>query len=109
MKKVTYRNQISKISGISLVVLLFFSTTFFAQDEVASQEVEAVVVNGGDATKGKALFNQNCAACHSMDRKMTGPALANVEVRLLEDEGLDKSNREIRMPLRYIASTIRRQ
>ena len=44
----------------------------------------------GDAAKGKQLFNQNCAACHALNRKMTGPALANVEQRLAETEGLDR-------------------
>ena len=43
-----------------------------------------------DPVKGKALFNSNCAACHKLDKKMTGPALRNVENRLLEDEGLDR-------------------
>ncbi len=81
MKKVTYRNQISKVLGISLVVFLLFSISLFAQDEAAT---------AGDAANGKALFNQNCAACHSLNRKMTGPALANVESRLAEDEGLDR-------------------
>ena len=50
----------------------------------------AVASSDGDAVKGKAIFNQNCAACHSLNRKMTGPALANVETRLAEDEGLDR-------------------
>ena len=81
MKKVTYRNQISKVLGISLVVFLLFSISLFAQDDAPT---------AGDAVKGKALFNQNCAACHSLNRKMTGPALANVESRLAEDEGLDR-------------------
>ena len=45
---------------------------------------------GADPVKGKALFNSNCAACHKLDKKMTGPALRNVENRLLEDEGLDR-------------------
>jgi cytochrome c551/c552 len=31
-----------------------------------------------DATKGKQLFNANCAACHKLDKNMTGPALRNV-------------------------------
>ncbi|TFG76049.1 MAG: c-type cytochrome, partial [Flavobacteriales bacterium] len=31
---------------------------------------------GGDVAKGKTLFTQNCAACHALNRKMTGPALA---------------------------------
>ncbi|MFK7813010.1 MAG: c-type cytochrome [Maribacter sp.] len=91
MKKVTYRNQISKVLGISLVVFLHSSISLFAQGEVAAEEaVVAEVVSGGDAAKGKTLFNQNCAACHALNRKMTGPALANVEARLLEDEGLDR-------------------
>lgn len=95
MKKVTYRTRISKISGFSLVVFFLFSITLFSQDETVVDEVEAVVegsvgASDGDVVNGKALFNQNCAACHSMNRKMTGPALANVEARLAEDEGLDR-------------------
>lgn len=31
-----------------------------------------------DFAKGKELFNNNCAACHNMERKMTGPALKDV-------------------------------
>jgi len=60
--------------------LLFFSITFtslFAQD--------------GDPAKGKSLFNANCAACHQLDKKMTGPALRYVETRLSEEEGLDRT------------------
>lgn len=81
MKKVTYRNQISRVLGVSLVVFLLFSISIFAQDEA---------VSSGDPAKGKALFNQNCAACHALNRKMTGPALANVETRLSDDQGLDR-------------------
>jgi len=81
MKKVLYRHLFSKILGLSL---LFFSISFYAQEEAAAD------AGGGDPAKGKQLFNQNCAACHSLDRKMTGPALANVESRLSEDQGLDK-------------------
>ena len=99
MKKVPYRDQISKFFGFTLVVFLLFSSPLFAQDEAAAdqgQEATEVVANegdtsGGDPVKGKQLFNQNCAACHALERKMTGPALANVEARLAEDEGLDKA------------------
>ena len=44
-----------------------------------------------DPVKGKSLFNANCAACHQLDKKMTGPALRYVEKRLYEDEGLDRN------------------
>ncbi|MGB5821216.1 MAG: cytochrome c3 family protein [Saonia sp.] len=95
MKKVPYRNQISKILGISLVAFLLSSTFLIAQDETPAPETEAVTeettdASGGDAAKGKSLFNQNCAACHALNRKMTGPALANVESRLASEEGLDR-------------------
>ena len=91
MKQVTYRDQISKVLGISLVVFLLFSIPLIAQDEAPAEVVEvAEDAGGGDAVKGKSLFNQNCAACHALNRKMTGPALANVEARLAEDEGLDR-------------------
>ncbi|MGW9685255.1 cytochrome c3 family protein [Flagellimonas sp. 2504JD1-5] len=81
MKKVLYRHLFSKVLGLSL---LFFSVSFYAQETA-----EEGLCGPGDAAKGKQLFNQNCAACHSLDRKMTGPALANIAVRLSEDEGLD--------------------
>ncbi|WP_298473684.1 cytochrome c3 family protein [uncultured Maribacter sp.] len=82
MKKVINRNQIFKVLNISVVLFLLFSISAFAQDEANA--------SGGDPVKGKALFNQNCAACHSLTRKMTGPALEKVEERLSEDEGLDR-------------------
>lgn len=82
MKKVLYRHLFSKVLGLSL---LLFSTSFYAQEETAAAET-----GGGDPAKGKQLFNQNCAACHALDRKMTGPALANVEQRLADDAGLDR-------------------
>lgn len=31
-----------------------------------------------DFDKGKELFNTNCAACHNMEKKMTGPALKDI-------------------------------
>ena len=98
MKKVLYRHQISKLITFTLVVYLLLSNSLFAQQEdtepgvTADTEVAAETTDAtaGDVTKGKQLFNQNCAACHALNRKMTGPALANVETRLAEEEGLDK-------------------
>ena len=91
MKKVTYRNQISKVLGFSLVVFLLSSFSLIAQDEADVSAPETVVeTSGGDAAAGKNIFNQNCAACHALNRKMTGPALANVESRLAEEEGLNR-------------------
>ncbi|WP_297690614.1 c-type cytochrome [uncultured Eudoraea sp.] len=98
MKKVLYRHQISKLFAFTIVVYLLLSNSLFAQQEDAEPGVEADTevaaetadAAAGDVAKGKQLFNQNCAACHALNRKMTGPALANVETRLAEEEGLDK-------------------
>ena len=76
MKQVIYRNLTSKILHLGFILLLTFSTSLSAQE--------------GDPVNGKALYNANCAACHKMDKKMTGPALRNVEARLAEEEGLDR-------------------
>ncbi|MCM4154219.1 cytochrome C [Arenibacter sp. N53] len=79
MKKVPYRNLISKVLGVSLVVVLLLSNSLLAQETVAASSGE------GDAVKGKQLFNQNCAACHSLNKKMTGPALAGVSEKREKD------------------------
>ncbi|MBT8244972.1 MAG: c-type cytochrome [Winogradskyella sp.] len=76
MKHVIYRNLTSSILRLGFILLLTFSTTVLAQE--------------GDPANGKSLFNAQCAACHKLDKKMTGPALRNVEARLYEDEGLDR-------------------
>ncbi|MDP5081853.1 MAG: c-type cytochrome [Winogradskyella sp.] len=76
MKQVIYRNLTSKILRLGAILLLTFSTSLSAQE--------------GDPENGKALFNANCAACHKLDKKMTGPALRNVEARLAQDQGLDR-------------------
>ena len=68
-KTTTYRS-------IFFALFLIFSLSIFAQE--------------GDPVAGKALFNTNCASCHKLDKKMTGPALRYVEKRLSEDEGLDR-------------------
>ena len=99
MKKVVHRNATSTIQSIFLALLLTLSTSIFAQDSTA-------VAGAGDPAKGKSLFNANCAACHKLNKKMTGPALANVEARLLEEQGLDREwlNAWIRNSAGMIAS-----
>ena len=76
MKQVMHRILSNNILHVSLIILLAFTTSLSAQE--------------GDPAKGKSLFNANCAACHQLDKKMTGPALRNVETRLAEEEGLDR-------------------
>jgi len=78
MKQVIYRNLSSRFLLLGLLALfLVTSNNTFAQD--------------GDPVAGKSLYNANCAACHKLDKKMTGPALRNVEQRLADDEGLDRA------------------
>ncbi len=76
MTQVTNRKLNSKFLLLSLFFLILFSTSSFAQD--------------GDPVKGKALFNTNCAACHSLDKKLTGPPLRDFETRLSDEQGLDR-------------------
>jgi len=59
--------------------MLTFSFSSIAQDAAPAAEAETpVATQGGDPVKGKELFNSNCAACHKLDAKSTGPALRGV-------------------------------
>jgi mono/diheme cytochrome c family protein len=81
MKNMGNHNSISRNLILSIAFLLTFSLHLFAQPTPApkaSAPVAAAPMGAGDAAAGKALFNANCAACHKLDAKMTGPALRNV-------------------------------
>ncbi|NER18105.1 c-type cytochrome [Spongiivirga citrea] len=65
MKKVSYQNASMRFFGFAFSLLVAFSSfSLQAQD--------------GDPVAGEKLFKANCAACHALNRKMTGPALAGV-------------------------------
>lgn len=65
MERMGKQQSITRIVFLCLAFVLSFSMTSFAQD----------------AAKGKELFNSNCAACHKLDKDMTGPALRGVAER----------------------------
>jgi mono/diheme cytochrome c family protein len=77
MKKVGNHNSISRKLFFSFALTLAFSLTSFAQDAAPAADA-TVATQGGDPVKGKELFNSNCAACHKLDAKSTGPALRGV-------------------------------
>lgn len=84
MKKVGNHKSILKVITLNLAFLLSVSLSSFAQEAAApapAADAAAAPAAGGDAAAGKALFNANCAACHKLDAKMTGPALRGVAER----------------------------
>jgi len=80
MKKVGNHSSISRKILFALALMLTFSFTSFSQTTPPAKDTTAVApaTSGGDAVAGKALFNANCAACHKLDAKSTGPALRGV-------------------------------
>src|SRR5690554_5979955 len=79
MEKVKHPNLFFRLSLFLLAFMLTFPISFHAQEETDSAEVVAEAASSGaDVDAGKALFNSNCASCHSLDRKMIGPALRGV-------------------------------
>jgi mono/diheme cytochrome c family protein len=89
MKKMGNHNSISRKLYVSLAVMLSLSLTSYAQEATATKASSAIatpaaataasaVTQGGDPVKGKEIFNTNCAACHKLDAKATGPALRGV-------------------------------
>lgn len=83
--EVTSKDHRNKVKAPILASKIFFSATLFF-----TLFFSFLTAQEADPAKGKALFNANCAACHKLDKKMTGPALRNVETRLSEEEGLDR-------------------
>lgn len=89
MKKVGNHTSISRVLMFCLALSLTFSLSSFAQDAPApaadaataapAADASAAPAAGeGDPVKGKELFNTNCASCHKLDAKSTGPALRGV-------------------------------
>ena len=86
MKKVGNHNSISRILFFGIAFSLSFSLTSLAQTPApaapatpaTATATAAMPTTGGDAAKGKELFNANCAACHKLDAKATGPALRGI-------------------------------
>lgn len=76
MKKVNYRNFSISSLFFGLLFSIIFSFSAVAQE--------------GDPDAGKGLYNTYCAACHRLDKPMTGPALRYVEQRLYDEQGLDR-------------------
>ena len=85
MKKVGNHNSITRKLFLGVALSLVFSLSSFAQeaapDAVVADAAAPAPADGGDAVKGKELFNANCAACHKLDAKATGPALRNVAAK----------------------------
>ncbi len=89
MKKVGNHNSITRKLFLGAAFSLIFSLTSLAQeaapaatDAAATAATAApATTTGGDAVKGKELFNANCAACHKLDAKATGPALRGIAAK----------------------------
>src|SRR5690554_103141 len=79
MEKVKYPNLFFRLSLLLLAFTLTVSTPLNAQEDAGATS------SGGDVTVGKELFNSNCAACHSLDRKMIGPAMRGVGLKYDRD------------------------
>jgi mono/diheme cytochrome c family protein len=91
MKNVGNHNSISRSLIFSFAAMLAISFTSLAQTAApaapapAPTAVAAPAASGGDPVKGKELFNSQCAACHKLDAKMTGPALRGISSRLTNE------------------------
>ncbi len=72
MKSVNYHSKLSRILLNSLTSLVVFLVSF----SVNAQDVDVERQKAG-----RKLFNANCASCHKLNKKSTGPALAGVEER----------------------------
>ncbi len=75
---------------IASLFMVFSMMSMYAQEEITTPDaepaaaVEATATDAGavgNATQGEALFKANCAACHKLYKRATGPALFQVTQR----------------------------
>jgi cytochrome c551/c552 len=63
--------------------LILYKTTIEKPEILGCATISPVAICGNndspDAMEGKEIFNSNCAACHKLDSKSTGPALRAVD------------------------------
>ncbi|MBP7939683.1 MAG: c-type cytochrome [Sediminibacterium sp.] len=82
MEKMGNHSSITRKLYLSLALMLSLSLTSYSQDAApaatATPAEAPAAAQGGDPVKGKEIFNTNCAACHKLDAKATGPALRGV-------------------------------
>lgn len=68
------KTSFNRLNVLLLVAMMLWSSlSLFAQDGAANLP--------GDPELGKKLFNAQCAACHKLDKKLVGPAMAGVTER----------------------------
>ena len=63
--------KLIKQVSVSQVLTAFFLFSFSLN--ISAQEI--------DISKGKSLFNANCASCHKLNKKLIGPALRGVSAK----------------------------
>ena len=63
--------KLIKLVSVSKVLTAFFLFSFSLN--ISAQEI--------DISKGKSLFNANCASCHKLNKKLIGPALRGVSAK----------------------------
>src|SRR5210317_1236119 len=64
MKSVKLHSPLSRLVVTSLAFIFLFSINLSAQEY--------------DVANGEKIFKSTCAACHKLDKKLIGPALANI-------------------------------
>src|SRR5918993_947381 len=80
----------AKYSVYACLILLLLSIVVYSFNKLSSVQIieeSNQIIDGVPQpslevnSKGKQLFQQNCASCHSLTKDLTGPALAGVEER----------------------------
>ncbi|WP_017257037.1 cytochrome c3 family protein [Pedobacter arcticus] len=78
-----FRSFLKPLALATVIAISAINLTF-AQEAPADSAATAAPAGAagggpsGDATAGEALFKSNCGACHAIDKRVLGPALAGI-------------------------------
>ena len=86
--KLSNRLKINSLKAVAIIATLFFT----AGNSVFSQ----------DAAAGEKVFKANCASCHKIDKKLTGPALQGMTERWEENSSIENMYKWIKNSQEYL-------
>jgi len=66
------------IIGITIFISTYNTSPSYGCGTVSQEFFCGTKSHSEKGRKGKHFFNSNCAACHKLDKKMTGPALRGI-------------------------------
>ncbi|MGK7922610.1 MAG: c-type cytochrome [Trichodesmium sp.] len=80
--KTEVRLQWASLIGLAVLLVILFIFLGIRQFQISDPYTQSVLALNGDAVKGNAIFQMNCAGCHQWPKdSQVGPSLEGISQR----------------------------